>query len=193
MDNADKPDGAGTDIVSAAALGLAQKPKKKVPVSVSKLTPDVQDAVLAHIMRGSYIETACGAVGIARGTLYEWLRKGTLGQEPYKSFQIAMHAARDACEAEALDCILGAAKRDWKAAAWFLEKTFGRKYAGISVSENLNVEVNTEEARKAKALLVQEAYGFTPEGSKEGGGSEASQEDDGQHAARALPAKVHPR
>lgn len=48
----------------------------KVPGRPRKITPEVTERVVDAILEGAYIETAAGVVGIAKSTLYRWLRKG---------------------------------------------------------------------------------------------------------------------
>ncbi|MBK8173172.1 MAG: hypothetical protein IPK60_22955 [Sandaracinaceae bacterium] len=140
----------------------------------TSLTPELQARVVANVLRGAYIETACGAAGILRQSMYEWLRKGQAGVEPYAEFYEAVTAARDQAELSALNSITEAAQSDWRAAAWYLEKAHGKRYSGVNVSETKVEHID----RVAQAKAVQEAYGF------------ASAPVDGDGAAGSVPAKL---
>lgn len=110
------------------------KPAKKGRPTI--LTDSLQEKIVALVLRGAYIETACGASGVPRQLMYEWLRKGQAGVEPFAKFYLAITEARDQAEFNALNCITTAAVAgDWKAAAWYLEKAQGKRYSGVQVTE----------------------------------------------------------
>ena len=114
----------------------------------TKLTPDIQESVCTAIRAGNYIEPSAIRAGIAKETLYNWLRRA--GRELDKSrkdkrYRIPakerkyiefLHAVKEAeAEAEARDVaiISKAALTQWQAAAWRLERKhydrWGRKQA----------------------------------------------------------------
>lgn len=159
------------------------KPKNGRPTA---LTPAVQERIVSLIRRGAYIETACGVADIDRRTMYEWLRKGQSGIEPYASFYAAATTARDEAEFNALDTVTSAARKgDVKAAQWYLEKTHGKKYSGVSVTEAKVEHVD----RSAQAKAVREAYGFSSSPASEAK-SEQDSDADGDGAAGSVPTEL---
>lgn len=73
----------------------------------TKLTPELQEKIIKYIKAGSYIETACNAVGIDRQTLWQWIQKGERAiklekkgeklsekQENYRNFRNAIKKAK---------------------------------------------------------------------------------------------------
>jgi hypothetical protein len=99
----------------------------------TKLCPEVRDKIVQAIRAGNYIETAAAYAGIAKDTLYAWLRRGAAGTEPeYSEFAAAVEQALASAETRDVALIGQAAEKEWQAAAWRLERKFpdrwGRKY-----------------------------------------------------------------
>lgn len=96
-------------------------------------TQELQDKLVRYILAGNYAEVAARACGINKATFHEWLLKGGRGIEPFRALADAVESA--AAQAEVRDVVLigEAAKRQWQAAAWRLErknyKRWGRKDA----------------------------------------------------------------
>lgn len=151
---------------------FGNRAKKGTPL---KLSPELLERVVVLIQNGCYIETAAGACGIPRQTLWEWLKKGGEGRIPYAEFYEKVTQARDTAEVRDVVTVAKAGIKDWRAAAWRLEKMHGKRYSGIAVTENKVDIVNREE--QAKALL--DVYGFSS-------GEPAPESD----PAGALPAKI---
>lgn len=114
-------------------------------------TPAMIERVRTAIEEGNYMQTVADLVGIHRTTLYKWLDRGEAGEEPY---QTLLHVTREAlakAELNAVRLIKEAGsgwserkvetsgdsntvtiteRRDWRAAAWFLERRFPARWAG---------------------------------------------------------------
>lgn len=78
--------------------------------------------------RGAYLTHAAAAVGVDRRTLYRWLEVGSSdladGRDTQEaSFAEAVGRARARGRVAMCQVIDDAAKRDWRAAAWMLERT----------------------------------------------------------------------
>jgi len=58
------------------------------------LTPELSDQLCELLEAGNYLETAAEACGISVKTVYQWLRKGAEGVEPYAAFVDAVTRAR---------------------------------------------------------------------------------------------------
>lgn len=99
----------------------------------SKLTEELQHKITALLRNGNYVETACGAAGISVSTFYAWMERGEAGEEAgtqsaFLEFSEAVHRSRAEGEAMLLQQIRQAAPKDWRAAAWILERTMPAKY-----------------------------------------------------------------
>ena len=96
----------------------------------TSLTPAVQEAILEHLRAGASFSAACEAVGVPASTGHGWLKRarGEDGQlaatEPYVSFLQAVERAQAEYENGLVRVIEKAAPKDWKAAAWLLERQY---------------------------------------------------------------------
>lgn len=114
----------------------------------TKLTPELQDQIVAAIQRGAYVETAANMAGINTDTFYEWLRKGARMHDVVKKgkkiirpenqrlieFSVAIQKATAQGEMRDIVAVDNAAQAGaWQAAAWKLERRnytrWGRKVA----------------------------------------------------------------
>lgn len=132
-----------------------KKPAKKAPakppvkrvLKVGKptlLNDELQEKIVELIKLGNYAEDAAGAVGIGRTTFFLWMARGRAESErlklmpdaepleletPYVNFMNAVEKARDEATARNVAVIQKAAHNgDWKAAAWYLERTRQKTY-----------------------------------------------------------------
>lgn len=130
----------------------------------TKLTPEVQDKIVAALRAGNYQETAAAYAGIHRDTFYGWMERGK--NEPgsiYSDFSEAVERAK--ADAEVRDVALidrAAADGSWQAAAWKLERKFPQKWGRvnrteISGPEGKPVEVRTSVEAILEALGVDDA------------------------------------
>jgi transposase len=79
---------------------------------------------------GCTLKAAAARVGISRWTLYDWLKKGKAQSEgPYRQLLDRLEEAKSQSELTLLEQISQAAPRDWKAAAWILERRFPDHYS----------------------------------------------------------------
>lgn len=87
----------------------------------SKRTPEREAKLLEAIRAGNYMETAAHYAGIGVSTLHEW-------RDKYADFAEAIEKARAEAETRNVVLIQSAAKTNWQAAAWWLERSFPDKY-----------------------------------------------------------------
>lgn len=102
----------------------------------SSLTEETVDDIVRMLERGAYLTHAAAAVGVDRRTLYRWLEQGgkdlAEGRNTEEAtFHSRVAQARAKGRVAMCQVIDDAAKRDWRAAAWMLERTdpelFGEK------------------------------------------------------------------
>lgn len=96
----------------------------------TKLTPEFQDKICKLIAAtGCTVEGAAAAVDIDPRTIYDWRSRGLIECSGiYYQFSQALMRARAKSEATLVACIASAAKTDWRAAAWILERRFPDQY-----------------------------------------------------------------
>jgi transposase len=96
----------------------------------TKLTPEVTEAFLKALRVGNYLETAAAFAGIAKQTVYDWLRRGAREESrELIEFSDAVKKAQAQAEARDVAIIASAATRQWQAAAWRLERMHSDRYA----------------------------------------------------------------
>lgn len=72
----------------------------------TKLSPELQERVIAYLRQGNYLETAAAAAGIDRTTLRDWLRRGERAKSGrYREFSLAVEKARAEAEVMGLGII----------------------------------------------------------------------------------------
>ena len=96
------------------------------------ITQDLIKEVCNYIAAGFSYSTAAKLAGIAESTFFRWRAMGQLegAEDIYKIFYIEVEEASAFSEAEALQLVRSSAikERNWRAAAWFLERRFPEKY-----------------------------------------------------------------
>lgn len=104
-------------------------------------TPRVRwEVIVERVRSGIPIETACVATGVDTSTYYRWREKGedrwidgklVRATPAYRAFRDAAMRARAEAASIHVAHIANAAPKDWKASAWFLERSqpelFGRR------------------------------------------------------------------
>jgi transposase len=132
----------------------------------TKLTPEVQDKIVAALRAGNYQETAAMYAGVEARTFYRWMVRGEsdgVEDESYRQFRHAVEKAK--ADAEVRDIALidkAAHDGSWQAAAWKLERKFPQKWGRvnrteISGPEGKPVEVRTSVEAILEALGVDDA------------------------------------
>lgn len=97
-----------------------------------ELEPELVDALLVMLRAGNYVEVACRAVGMARSTFDYFLARARDGDERYTVFAADVERARATGEARNVAAIAHAAREQWQAAAWLLERTYPDRWARVS-------------------------------------------------------------
>lgn len=103
--------------------GQRKRPGKRRPGRPSALTPDVESRILNAVRCGVPKKGACAAAGIAEDTLYGWLERArTRPGSEYADFAVRLEKARHEGIAARAAIVMKAAQKDWRAAAWMLER-----------------------------------------------------------------------
>lgn len=119
-----------------------------------KAKPKNFDAVLEALRRGNNRRAAAHVAGIAKSTLYDWLKEPTLSD--------AIKKAESDAEAEMVEIVRRAAKKTWTAAAWWLERKNPRQW-GKREQTDLNhkggLKVETPDIESALLKVWKDASG----------------------------------
>jgi hypothetical protein len=119
----------------------------------TRLTPEVQRQICAHVAQGAPIPHACEAAGIPWYTCKDWLRKGRAGQKPYAAFVAAVEKAKGKCVAAMTKRVAKASALEWRAAAWWLEKRV-EEFRPPPQQTELTLGGNLEVTTTAKASVA---------------------------------------
>ena len=96
----------------------------------TKLTQEVQDAIVVALKAGMYIEASCDYVGIAPRTYYKWMSDAERedAAEEVLQFSQAVKKARAEAEYRNVQGIQVAGEEHWQARAWWLERSFPSRW-----------------------------------------------------------------
>jgi transposase-like protein len=99
----------------------------------TKFTPDKGEAIAQLIEVGNFMAVAAQAHGIHPDTLYAWLKRGREAKRgEFREFYLRVVEARARAEARMVTIITLAAERDWRAAAFLLERRDPRRWAALN-------------------------------------------------------------
>ena len=166
-----------TEVATAKKQVKTAKPKPKGRKPM--LNPELAETIAGYVRVGVYIEEACGAAGIGRGSFYNWLERGRAERERmklmdteepkpsekmYLDFLNMMERAYDEATLRKVAVITKSAENgDWRAASWWLERTRPQKYGLKAQVEHtgedgepirVQVEIGDLEEKVAKVLAL---------------------------------------
>jgi len=98
-----------------------------------KCTKSRVNRILRHIGEGLFRKDACLLAGISRDTFYQWIKEGKQhAKAEIDSIERELYEGLEVAEAKAVQVhsknIRTAGSRDWKASAWWLERTRPNDY-----------------------------------------------------------------
>ena len=106
-----------------------------------KFSPELAMKVVKFVSAGCFIETAAGAAGLSKNTLYEWMRIGENRKDPrsteeLRAWKKLLDEAAATAEARAVSGIQEAgAGGAWQAYAWFLERKYPDRWRARTSNE----------------------------------------------------------
>lgn len=144
----------------------------------SKISKAIADELGALLRRGLTQTDACDAASLPRSTFYAWLAKAkdireelpdpipaarikklTVEELRLLDFLDVVTGARARAKGDALTAIRGAMFDDWRAAAWFLERSFPEEYGrrdhiAIDSDEVVQIRVVWPEELHASEVVI---------------------------------------
>ena len=91
----------------------------------SKLTAEVRERVCAALCAGRHITEAARDGGISEKTFHRWMERGERSRfGPHHQFFVAVRAALSKTREALLGVVRRAARYNWQAARFLLERTF---------------------------------------------------------------------
>ncbi len=121
----------------------------KSATSRTKLTPELQEALVQAIRAGNYAAVAVQYAGISRSTFYRWMQRGQRAKSGlYCEFFEAIRRAESQAEVRAVAILQGHMKDSWRAAMTFLERKYPDRWGR---KDRLKIDI---EPRQALAELL---------------------------------------
>lgn len=127
-------------------------------MSKTKLTPEIHKDIIVRLRAGGLIESVAREVGITPRTIRRWMNRGSFEQDKRDKggapnteldhlslFFMDVNSAL--AEAEGRAVVKITSSDDWRAAAWFLEHKFPKKWG-----KQLNVHLENEYERMLDKL-----------------------------------------
>ena len=109
----------------------------------TKISRELIDEILTYKENGLSDKDVCDMVGIDQSTFYAWLKEAETGIDTHnpnrkapnlelkKEFAEGLKKARVAFKAYHIQNITKAAKRNWTASAWILERMYPKEFSPI--------------------------------------------------------------
>lgn len=138
----------------------------------TKLTPELQKKIIKCLKAGWYAKEACKAVGISQVTLYDWLKRGKKGEEPFLKFLKSVRQADAFGELKIFLEIRAQVKKDWRAGMEILARKYPKRWGKKDklVPETPKQPLKTKhdiEAERAIEKFRREEKKLTPEQRKQ--------------------------
>ncbi|WP_338865165.1 hypothetical protein [Myxococcus stipitatus] len=130
----------------------------------TKLTPERQSEICAHLERGLFRRAAAGLTGIEEHTLSQWYHRGA-GEERglYRDFYLAVNAAEAKFMAGATDMLQSAASHNPKHVQWLLSRRFPDLYGRRDNVEAQAPEDKAADEQALRELLMERLGRFLPD------------------------------
>ena len=101
----------------------------------SKLDAESAERIISVLKIGGYVETAAAVAGVSKQSFFNWMERGDpagkkAADAPFREFREQVEKARAEGESRNVALIARAAAKDWKAAAWMLERQHPDRWAG---------------------------------------------------------------
>ncbi|MBZ4336438.1 hypothetical protein [Corallococcus sp. AS-1-12] len=118
----------------------------------TKLTPEIQAAICAHLERGLFRRAVAALVGVDDQTLSRWFHRGA-GEERglYRDFFLAVSAAEARFMQSSTEMLLATAANNPRHVQWLLSRRFPELYGRRD-----NVEEKAPEDRAADEVALRE-------------------------------------
>lgn len=116
----------------------------------TKLTPELQAAIIADVEGGASPEVAAQAAGIDRATFYRWMARGAEDEQAYVGFRDGLLKAGAMAEVAAVK-YARSGESGWQGSAWWLERRHPDRYALDRITKRLMREKLRAEIAALKA------------------------------------------
>jgi transposase len=139
----------------------------------TKLTPEVQERIVAAVRAGNHIEPSAVSAGISPATYHRWMKRGAKAKSGiYREFHEAVKWAEADAEVHAVAVVRKAMTKDWRAAFQYLERRHPdrwRRRESIEHEGTQHLVVKTEDLSDPELRKDLREIGRRIAGSREAG------------------------
>jgi len=121
----------------------------------TKFTAAVAQAICDGIEAGYTKAMVAKKVNIPTDMITRWLRLGRQGHEDFRDFTIEYDASQGVAVQNMVDQVIEHSKKDWRAAAWLLERRYDQFKLKARTSEKAQKRLDELAIKKAEAEIVQ--------------------------------------
>ena len=120
----------------------------------SRFTPEIADAVVDGLTKGLTKRNISETLGLGKNTISVWLKAGQEGDPAFVSFADRCAQAEKQAQGSLIAMISEQGHKDWRAAAWLLERRFDAFKLRSRTSADAQAELDRLNIEKAQAELV---------------------------------------
>jgi hypothetical protein len=124
-----------------------------VALKNSKFNEGIKTKLLECLSKAHTRKSACSIVGINGDTLGNWVRRGKDGESGYAEFYEEVLEAERQSVAHLVDTIRVHGQKDWRAAAWILERTKSAFKLRSRTSQKAQDELDALAIEKSRAEI----------------------------------------
>lgn len=117
-------------------------------------TPKVCAEICEGIEQGYTKAMVSKRVGVHTDTINRWLRMGRMGQEKFRQFAMDFDASQGVAVQNMVDQVIEHSKKDWRAAAWLLERRYDQFKLKSRTSQKAQDKLDQIAIKKAEAELA---------------------------------------
>ena len=120
----------------------------------SRFTPEMADAIVDGLSKGLTKRNISETLGLGKNTVGGWIRAGHEGDPAYVSFSDRCAKAEKQAQGSLVTMITEQGHKDWRAAAWLLERRFDEFKLRSRTSADAQFELDRLNIEKAQAELT---------------------------------------
>lgn len=125
----------------------------------TKLTREIHDQIVELIEAGNFASVAARACGVSSSTFHRWMQRGEQQKKgPYRLFWDACTRARARAQSKYVEVLREAAKSDWRAAAFFLERTDPEHWGSRRFVEKKSTNINLLDTNRPGITAAERIY-----------------------------------
>jgi len=125
----------------------------KRPKPIVRFTEENQEKVIGFLGKGYTREHAGRMIGAGKDLVSNWARRGQKGDAKYAGFYQRVVSAEESAQGILVDHIKIHAEKDWRAAAWLLERRFDSFKLRSRTSQDAQNKLDEIAIKKSEAEL----------------------------------------